>query len=63
MSNFRVTVRGNNVELRGFVDSYDGLAALANAVEPFGWIVIGSVAEDAESTPIRLFQDNYRWRE
>lgn len=41
---FRVTVRGEHVELRGFVDDFDLLRSLAVAMKPFG-LVIASPAE------------------
>lgn len=43
---FRVTVRGHSTELRGYVAGYEDAVRLANAVKPFGWMVIASPAED-----------------
>ncbi len=42
---FRTTIRGEGVELRGYVDDSVSLNALSVAMEPFG-IVIASPAED-----------------
>lgn len=41
----RVTIRGEGVELRGYVDEAARLVALAEAMRPFG-LVIASPAED-----------------
>ena len=62
VSTFRITVRGDDVELRGFIRDYGNLEALADAVKPYGWFVIGSVAEyPDDSKPVELFQA--QWRE
>ena len=43
MTRFRVTIRGEGVELRGYVDNY--LPGIARVMEPYG-LVIASPAED-----------------
>jgi hypothetical protein len=47
MSRFKITVRGDQIELRGYANPADGtyLQSLALAMEPFG-IVVASIAED-----------------
>lgn len=43
---YRVTVRHSGVELRGYIDSRAAVRVLASALEPAGWLVIASPAED-----------------
>ena len=48
MTRYRITVRGDNIELRGYIDAdedHGHLVQLANAVERFG-VVVASKAED-----------------
>lgn len=44
---FRITVRGESSELRGFIDvlDYDALVAFSEAMRPYG-LVLASPAED-----------------
>jgi hypothetical protein len=60
VSNFRITIRGEDVEARGYIRDYGNLEALAEAVKPYGWLVIGSIAENQDGTPVELFQEQYR---
>lgn len=49
MTRYRVTVRGTDVELRGYIDGGDTLAKFAGAlIPPFGNdpMVVASAAED-----------------
>lgn len=47
---FRITVRGDGMELRGsyFAQTPDDLGVFAKAMEPFGF-VIASIAEDDDA--------------
>jgi hypothetical protein len=47
VNRFRITVRGEQVELRGYVDAEDieEVSALGRAMKPFG-LVIASYADD-----------------
>ena len=58
--NYQITVRGETAELRGFIQGYGDMEALADAVKPYGWIVVGSIAENQEGTAVELFQEKYR---
>ena len=60
MTTFQITVRGDDVELRGFITDYGNLEALTEAVQPYGWIVVGSIAENQEGTAVEAFQEKYR---
>jgi hypothetical protein len=56
---FKITVRADDVELRGYMADEARLVEFAKAVKPFGWIVVGSVAENQDETPVKLFQAAY----
>ncbi len=46
MGRIRITVRGENAELRGYMDAdQDTLMAFAEAMKPYG-LVVASLAED-----------------
>lgn len=59
MTKFRITVRGDDIELRGYLSGIEATRELADAVKPFGWIVVASVSEDQDKTPVKLFQAQY----
>lgn len=45
---FKLTIRGDDTELRGYMDmgTTDTLAAFANAVEPYGLVIASAVEDD-----------------
>jgi hypothetical protein len=43
---WRITVRGEGVELRGYVGSVVEATELADNVKDLGWVVMASPAED-----------------
>jgi hypothetical protein len=60
---FRITVRANEVELRGFVEGEGNVRALADAVKPFGWMVVASIADDQAKPPVTLFHHEWNRNE
>lgn len=57
---YRITMRADEVELRGFIEGFENVQALAEAVKPFGWMVVVSIAEDQSKPPVGLFHGEYR---
>lgn len=50
---FRTTVRGEGVEMRGYMDGdMSSLQDLAEYVKPYGWMLIASPA-DADYDPFK----------
>lgn len=45
---YRTTIRGEGVELRGYIDAktQEELVELAEYAKPYGWLLIASPAED-----------------
>jgi hypothetical protein len=59
---FRITVRGDGIELRGYIDGPEGneykpVSDLSDALDPFG-MVIASAAED-DYNPFRISEPEY----
>jgi hypothetical protein len=55
MTRFKVTVRGDGVELRGYVDNY--LPGIARVMEPYG-VVVASEASD-DYNPFGITEPDY----
>jgi hypothetical protein len=50
---FRITVRGEGVELRGQISDWDRVSEIAEALEPTGVMVISSPYESISETQLR----------
>lgn len=48
---YRITVRGNHIELRGHIIGYTRFTELAAAMKPFG-IVVGSESPNQNDSPL-----------
>jgi len=55
MTRFRVTIRGEGVELRGYVDNY--LPGIARVIEPYGVVVASPAPDDYD--PFAISEPEY----
>lgn len=58
MTRYRITLRGVDVELRGYVDGSANLRIIADAVDPMGLMVVASEADD-DFNPFAISQPEY----